>query len=112
MKKAQPRFRAGRGRVVGHREAAAHDFILFCGERAVQKQRAVRHMNPVGLRREIIDMRCDFQQLDDAGYLLRNAGGRIRLDDLIDFRLERRFVGHASFRREEAVFGVEQLVRS
>ena len=110
--KTQPHFRAGRGRVVGHRKAAAHDFVIGCGIRAIQKQRPVRHMNPVGLRREIINMRCDFQQLDDVGYLLRNAGGRIRLDDLIDFRLERRYVGHASFRRKEAVFGVEQLVRS
>ena len=54
----------------------------------------------------------DFQKLDDVGYLLWNAGGRIRFDDLIDFSLKWRFVGHASFRRKEAVFGVEQLVRS
>ena len=69
-------------------------------------------MNPVGLRRKVVDVRRDFQKLDDIGNLLRNAGGRIRLDDLVDFGLERRFVGHASFRSEEAVFGVEQLVRS
>ena len=112
MKKAQPRFRAGRGRIVGHWKAAAHDFILGCGERAIQKQRAVCHMNPVGLRREVVNVRGDFQQLNDIGNLFRNAGGRIRLDDLIDFGLERRFVGHASFGRKEAVFGVEQLVRS
>ena len=112
MKKAQPRFWAGCRGIVGHRKTAAHDSVLSCGERAIQKQRAVRHVNPVGLRREIIDMRCDFQQLDDVGYLLRNAGGRIRFDDLIDFSLKWRFVGHASFRREEAVLGIEQLVRS
>ena len=98
--------------VVGHREAVAHDFTLGFGERSVQKQCAVCDVNPVCLRREVVNVRRDFQQLDDIGNLLRNAGGRIRLDDLIDFRLERRFVGHASFRREEAVFGVEQLVRS
>ena len=112
MKKAQPRFWAGCRGIVGHRKTAAHDSVLSCGERAIQKQCAVRDVNPVCLRREIIDMRRDFQQFDNVGNLLRDAGGRIRLDDLIDFRLERRFVGHASFRREEAVFGVEQLVRS
>ena len=112
MQKAQPRFRAGHGRIVGYRKTAAHDFILGFGERSVQKQCAVCDVNPVCLRREVVNVRRDFQQLDDIGNLLRNAGGRIRLDDLVDFRLERRFVGHASFRREEAVFGVEQLVRS
>ena len=112
MKKAQPRFWAGCRGIVGHRKTAAHDSVLSCGERAIQKQRAVRHVNPVGPWREVVDVCRDFQKLDDVGNFLRNAGGCIRLDDLVDFRLERRYVGHASFRREEAVFGVEQLVRS
>ena len=67
-------------------------------------------MNPVRLRRKIIDVRRDFQQFDNVGNLLGHAGGRIRLNLPVDLRLERRFIGHAAFRGKEAVLRVKQLM--
>ena len=68
-------------------------------------------MNPVCLRREVVNVRRDFQQLDDIGNLLRNAGGRIRLDDLVDFRLERRYVGHASTSVPKKISNIIELLK-
>ncbi len=100
MEKAEPALRRRCVGDIGHRQPVPTVFFVL-GERTIQKQRSVCHMDTVGLQRQIFQIGLRPQHLQDAVQLFGHTAADRSLELVVDQLFQLTLVGDPLVHREE-----------